>query len=90
MRKRTRRNSKRRERHLLHQKKGSRKVSHDIRDQVLTRDGHQCQHCGTPGSSRNRLTMHHKIYRRHGGPATVDNLITLCESCHHDYHQKMG
>jgi 5-methylcytosine-specific restriction endonuclease McrA len=95
MRKRNRRNAKRKKRRgrrlrLQPKHRGSHRVSHDVRDKVLARDGYHCQHCGTSGSTHNKLTMHHQIYRRHGGQSTVDNLITLCQSCHSDYHRKMG
>lgn len=69
--------------------KGSRKISKAIRQQVLARDK-VCQHCGTEGSTHNKLTLHHQKYRRMGGTSTPDNLIALCESCHRDYHRKMG
>lgn len=70
-------------------RKGNRKISKSVREQVLARDK-VCQHCGTSGSTHNKLTLHHQIYRRHGGTSTVDNLIVLCQSCHSDFHRKMG
>lgn len=70
-------------------RKGNRKISKNVRQQVLARDK-VCQHCGTDGSTRNKLTLHHIKYRRHGGTSTPDNLITLCESCHQEHHKKMG
>ncbi len=57
----------------------------NVREYVLFRDGHQCQCC--KGKSKdNRLNVHHLESRKTGGNAT-NNLITLCETCHNDYHQ---
>ena len=57
----------------------------NVREYVLFRDNHQCQHC--KGKSKdNRLNVHHLESRKTGGNAP-NNLITLCETCHNDYHQ---
>ena len=57
----------------------------NVREYVLFRDNHQCQHC--KGKSKdNRLNVHHIESRKTGGNSP-SNLITLCETCHNDYHQ---
>lgn len=57
----------------------------NVREYVLFRDNHQCQHC--KGISKdNRLNVHHLESRKTGGNAP-NNLITLCETCHNNYHQ---
>lgn len=57
----------------------------NVREYVLFRDNHQCQHC--KGRSKdNRLNVHHIESRKTGGNSP-SNLITLCETCHNDYHQ---
>ena len=57
----------------------------NVREYVLYRDGHKCQHCG--GKSKDKiLNVHHVISRTDGGTNKPDNLITLCEKCHKDYH----
>ena len=56
----------------------------NVREYVLFRDGHTCQHC--KGKSKdNVLNVHHKQSRKTGGDRP-DNLITLCETCHKAYH----
>ena len=56
----------------------------NVREYVLWRDGHICQHCH--GRSKdNILNVHHLESRRFGGNAP-NNLITLCETCHKAYH----
>lgn len=56
----------------------------NVREYVLFRDNHQCQHCH--GKSKDRiLNVHHLESRKIGGDSP-DNLITLCESCHKAYH----
>ena len=57
----------------------------NVREYVLFRDNHQCQCC--KGKSKdNRLNVHHIESRKTGGNSP-SNLITLCETCHNDYHQ---
>ena len=56
----------------------------NVREYVLARDGHKCQYCH--GKSKDPiLNVHHLESRKTGGNAP-NNLITLCETCHKDYH----
>ena len=56
----------------------------NVREYVLFRDGHICQHC--KGKSGDKvLNVHHIESRKTGGDAP-NNLITLCETCHKAYH----
>lgn len=52
------------------------------RHYVLKRDGYRCCHCG---SKTGRLEVHH-IDSRLNGNDNPENLITLCEDCHHKHH----
>ena len=57
----------------------------NVREYVLARDGHKCQHCH--GKSKDPvLNVHHLESRKTGGNAP-NNLVTLCETCHKKYHQ---
>jgi 5-methylcytosine-specific restriction endonuclease McrA len=47
------------------------------RREVLKRDGHACQYCGT----KKRLTLDHVVPRSKGGGHAWDNVVTACESC---------
>jgi hypothetical protein len=52
----------------------------NVREYVLYRDGHKCQHC--KGKSGDKvLEIHHIISRQIGGDRP-NNLITLCKACH--------
>jgi hypothetical protein len=52
----------------------------NVREHVLYRDNHICQHCN--GKSKDRvLEVHHLVSRQTGGDRP-DNLITLCKTCH--------
>jgi rubrerythrin len=51
-----------------------------IRQQVLDRDGYSCQMCGMAKTSK--LHIHHIMKKSKGGTDHLDNLITLCPSCH--------
>lgn len=56
----------------------------NVREYVLWRDGHKCQCC--KGKSHDKiLNVHHIESRKTGGDAP-NNLITLCEYCHKQYH----
>lgn len=57
----------------------------NVREYVLCRDGHKCQYC--KGKSKdNILNVHHIESRKTGGDSPF-NLITLCETCHKEYHK---
>ena len=57
----------------------------NVREYVLARDRHKCQHCN--GKSKDPvLNVHHLESRKTGGNAP-NNLITLCETCHKAYHR---
>ena len=57
----------------------------NIREYVLFRDDHKCQHC--KGKSKDKiLNVHHIESRKTGGDAP-SNLITLCETCHQKHHK---
>ena len=57
----------------------------NAREYVLNRDNYTCQHC--KGKSKDfHLHIHHIIFRRNGGSDDVDNLITLCKTCHNSLH----
>ncbi len=47
------------------------------RREVLRRDGHTCQYCG----STKNLTLDHVLPRSRGGSHTWDNVVTACELC---------
>lgn len=50
----------------------------DIRAAVRVRDGQRCRMCGGNGQE-----VHHIRFRSQGGTDTEDNLILLCNECHH-------
>lgn len=49
---------------------------------VLDRDHWQCRNC----KIRSQLHVHHIIFRSLGGDDSMENLITLCSSCHDGVH----
>lgn len=57
----------------------------NVREYVLYRDGHQCQHCH--GKSTDKILNVHHIESRKTGGDSPSNLITLCETCHKAYHK---
>ena len=57
----------------------------NVREYVLFRDNHECQHCH--GKSKDNILNVHHIESRKTGGNTPNNLITLCETCHKAYHK---
>ncbi len=53
------------------------KVPPVSRREVLRRDRHSCQYCG----STKQLTLDHVIPRSTGGKHTWDNVVTACQRC---------
>lgn len=53
-------------------------VSKEVRQQVLERDHHRCIFCG----NQNNLTMAHYISRASGGLGIVENIASVCITCH--------
>lgn len=47
------------------------------RREVLRRDAHTCQYCG----SKKRLTLDHVLPRSKGGQHSWDNVVTACAPC---------
>jgi hypothetical protein len=60
------------------------RLDENLRMACLMRDGYRCQQCKKQGR---RLEAHHIHFRQNGGKDTLDNLITLCDQCHHRLHE---
>ena len=50
----------------------------DVREEVLVRDGRKCRVCGKGG----RVEVHHLRPHQPGRPHELQNLLTLCATCH--------
>ena len=61
-----------------------RKEYEALRKQVLSRDNWRCQNCG----AFENLQVHHIQWRSKLGHDSLENLITLCASCHDALHRK--
>lgn len=57
----------------------------NVREYVLARDGHKCRYC--KGKSKDSILNVHHIESRKTGGNSPSNLITLCETCHKEYHK---
>lgn len=53
-------------------------ISPKVRKEVLERDNHQCIICG----ANHGLQIAHYISRARGGLGKLENLATMCVSCH--------
>nr|WP_315041341.1 HNH endonuclease [uncultured Moraxella sp.] len=50
-----------------------------LKDEILLRDNHTCQHCGRIGGN---LELDHIINKARGGDDSPSNLQILCKDCH--------
>lgn len=57
----------------------------NVREYVLFRDGHKCSYC--KGKSKDLILNIHHIESRKTGGDSPSNLITLCKTCHKEYHK---
>lgn len=57
----------------------------NVREYVLTRDNHKCQYC--KGKSKDKILNVYHIESRKTGGDSPSNLITLCETCHNEFHK---
>lgn len=57
---------------------------------VYARDGYRCTRCGAPKQGPKTLHAHHvKPWSTHPELRfDLENLVTLCRTCHHDAHRK--
>jgi 5-methylcytosine-specific restriction endonuclease McrA len=56
----------------------------NIRHTVLVRDSHKCRLC----NDGNNIHVHHRVYPTVLGKESLDDLISLCESCHRLFHNQ--
>lgn len=52
------------------------------RRECYERDNWTCRDCGVKCHNEVRIAAHHIVPRRHGGGDEIENLATLCASCH--------
>ncbi len=58
---------------------------YNVREYVLFRDNHICKYC--KGKKKDLvLQVHHLVSRQVGGDRP-ENLLTLCKTCHEDFHR---
>lgn len=57
----------------------------NVREYVLWRDDHTCQHC--KGKSKDPVLQVHHLESRLTGGNAPNNLITLCRTCHEAFHE---
>lgn len=56
---------------------------------AMSRDNYQCQECGIKQNDIDRqLDVHHIIPFKDGGTNRLDNLVTVCRSCHNKIEPK--
>ena len=58
----------------------------NIREYVLHRDNHTCQHC--KGKSKDKILQVHHIHgKREGATNRPEELLTVCKTCHDNHHK---
>jgi len=59
------------------------KIASKVRRKVRDRDHGRCRLCHRAGEN---IQVHHIVYRSEGGDHDIENLISLCYSCHEKVH----
>jgi RNA-directed DNA polymerase len=76
---------------LYFEERITRKLKHYLRGKPRTlwvlQDG-TCPECGERLDLRRSREVHHVVYRCHGGPDTIDNLVLLHPNCHRQLHSR--
>lgn len=76
---------------LYFEERITRKLKHYLRGKPRTlwvlQDG-TCPECGEKLDLRRSWEVHHVVYRCHGGPDTIDNLVLLHPNCHRQLHSR--
>lgn len=54
--------------------------------EVWERDFNRCRFCGSKGSKKNPLQIHHIIPKSKGGANTLKNCMLICSNCHRTIH----
>ena len=63
--------------------KKSKAIPKKIVKAVFARDNYTCQKCFQQQQrEQHSLQLHHVKYKSQGGKESMDNLITICWSCH--------
>jgi len=61
-------------------------MNSELRQEVRERDNHECRFC----EFDDNLHTHHVIPRKAGGSDSLENLITVCASCHKTIESTQG
>lgn len=56
----------------------------ELREEIFSRDGRQCANCG----AEENLEVHHVVPLSRGGTNKRTNLLTICNRCHNQTHNK--
>ena len=64
----------------MHKMTKATSIPTEVKKKVYIRDGGRCIVCGEPGAPNA-----HYIRRSQGGLGIVENIVTLCPKCHHDF-----
>lgn len=63
-------------------RKSQRQIEQGVSWAAYKRDGFRCSYCGTEGGTQGSvLTVDHLVLWEHGGPSTLDNVLTACRKC---------
>lgn len=66
--------------HFVQKERNYRRFQKLTRKNVLLRDNHECQYCGTHLTTKN-LSWDHVIPRDKGGKTTWNNIVSSCQKC---------
>jgi hypothetical protein len=63
-------------------RKSQRQIEQGVSWSAFKRDGFRCRYCSVEGGTQGAvLTVDHLVLWEHGGPSTLDNVLTSCRKC---------
>ena len=65
----------------MHKRTKALDILKSVKDKVWERDNHRCIICGSSQAMPNA----HYISRAKGGLGIKENIVTLCQKCHHEF-----
>lgn len=57
------------------------------RSLIIQDRGQICERCGEIIENKNKLHLHHRDYDKEFGTEADEDLMILCEDCHHNLHR---
>jgi 5-methylcytosine-specific restriction endonuclease McrA len=76
-------------RKISKKKAAEKRIEADLRAKLLEEHEGLCQDCGRWPDVFG-LSLHHSVFKSHGGKSTKENCRLICQACHEKHHNGGG